>query len=99
MPGLLPTLLKRFEADVLPIWEKHGIRQVGFWTTLIGPAANVALHYMLAWESLAEREVKWGAFVQDPEWARVRDESEKNGPFVAELSSSILAPTRFSALQ
>ena len=97
--GLLPTLLKRFETDVLPLWEKHGIRPVGFWTTLIGPAANVALHYMVEWASLAEREEKWNAFVKDPEWHRIRDTSEKDGPFVAELSSSILAATSFSRMK
>lgn len=99
VPGMLPVLLKRFETQVAPLMEKHGIRLHGFWTTLIGPAANVALHYMVQWESLAEREQRWGAFVKDPEWIKVRDESEKDGPFVAELSSSILAPTSFSKLQ
>jgi hypothetical protein len=99
VPGKLPLLLKRFETQVSALMEKHGIRILGFWTTLIGPAANVALHYMVEWESLAEREQKWGAFASDPEWIRVRDESEKDGPYVAELSSSILAPTSFSRLK
>lgn len=99
VPGQLPVLLKRFENDVLPLWERHGIRATGFWTTLIGPSANVALHYMVEWGSLAEREKKWGAFVADPEWHRIRDTSEANGPYVEELSSSILVPTSFSRLK
>ena len=99
MPGKLPLLLKRFETQVGPIMEKNGIRILGFWTTLIGPSANVALHYMVEWESLAEREGKWGEFVKDPEWIQVRDSTEKDGPLVAELSSSILAPTSFSRLK
>jgi hypothetical protein len=36
VPGRLPALLSRFQNDTLRIWEKHGIRQAGFWTTLIG---------------------------------------------------------------
>jgi hypothetical protein len=36
VPGRLPVLLKRFEDHTLKIWEKHGIRQAGFWTVLIG---------------------------------------------------------------
>ena len=36
MPGKLPALLSRFQNHTLRIWEKHGIRQAGFWTTLIG---------------------------------------------------------------
>ena len=37
--------------------------------TLVGPDAN-DLTYMLAWESLADREKKWNAFFSDP--VRVR---------------------------
>jgi hypothetical protein len=99
MPGRLPILLKRFESTVLPLWKKHGIQPAGFWTTLIGEAANVSLHYMITWNSLAEREQKWGAFVADPDWIKARDESEADGAYVAELASSILAPTSFSALK
>ena len=99
MPGMLPVLLKRFAEQVMPLWEKHGIRQVGFWTTLIGPAQNVALHYMVEWECLADRDTKWGAFVSDPEWIRAKEATEKDGAYVAELSNSILAPTSFSALK
>ena len=69
VPGRLPALLKRFETITLKIWEKHGIRQAGFFTTLIGES-NQELTYFLAWESLAERETKWGAFAADPGLAR-----------------------------
>ena len=37
------------------MWEKHGIKQVGFWTVAIG-ATNHDLYYLLEWESLAERD-------------------------------------------
>jgi len=36
IPGRLPDLLRRFETITLKLWDKHGIRQAGFWTTLIG---------------------------------------------------------------
>jgi hypothetical protein len=65
LPGRLPRLLQRFEADTLPLWEKHGLRPVGFFTTLVGESSN-DLTYLLAWESMAERETKWGAFQADP---------------------------------
>src|SRR5947209_17021686 len=60
LPGRLPNLLARFQNHTLRIWERHGIRQAGFWTTLAGES-NYDLTYLLAWESLAEREVKWPA--------------------------------------
>ena len=62
VPGRKPALLSRFENETLRIWEKHGIRQAGFWTTLIGKSSQ-EITYMLAWDSMAEREKRWGAFL------------------------------------
>ena len=76
VPGRLPALIKRFDTITLALWKKHGIRQVGFWTALIGES-NQELYYMLAWESLAEREKKWNAFMSDPEWISKRADSRK----------------------
>jgi NIPSNAP len=94
----LPALLRRFETKTLRIWEKHGIRQAGFWTTMIGES-NHELTYLLAWESLADRERKWAAFISDPEWVAARDESERDGPIVANVANSILQPTSFSSVR
>ena len=98
VPGRLPALLQRFEKVTLSLWKKHGIRQAGFWTTAIGPS-NQALTYMIAWESLAEREKKWSAFLADAEWQMKRAETEANGPIVAGISNQILPPTAFSAVK
>lgn len=96
--GRLPALLKRFDTVTLKLWERHGIRQAGFWTVGIGDS-NQDLYYMLAWESLAEREKKWEAFASDPEWHEKRAASEKDGPIVATLSNQILLPTSFSSVK
>lgn len=98
VPGRLPDLLKRFETITLALWEKHGIRQAGFWTTLIGDS-NQDLTYMLAWESLTEREAKWTAFQTDPDWIAARAGTEKNGQIVASISSQLLQPAAFSAIR
>ena len=78
--------------------DKYGIRQAGFWTTLIGES-NQDLTYMLAWESMAEREKKFGAFGTDPEWLEKRAETEASGQIVASLSSQFLQPTSFSSVK
>ena len=98
VPGRLPELLKRFETITLPIWERFGIRQAGFWTTLIGDS-NQDLTYLLAWESMAEREEKFGAFAVDPEWLTKRAETEDTGQIVASVNSQFLTPTAFSSVQ
>ena len=88
----------RFENTTLKLWDKHGIKQAGFWTTLIGDS-NHELTYLLAWESLADRERKWNAFMSDPAWVSARAESEKDGPILANASNQILQPTAFSAVK
>jgi len=98
VPGRLPDLLKRFDTITLKLWEKHGIRQAGFWTTVIGESSQT-LYYFVTWESLAEREKKWAAFGADPAWLSARAKTEEKGPIVANVKNFILAPTAFSAVK
>jgi hypothetical protein len=98
MPGRLPDLNQRFVSSALKLWEKHGIKQLGFWTTYVGPS-NQTLTYMLVWDSLAERETRWGAFSNDPEWIEKRAQSEANGQIVERIENSFLTPTAYSSLR
>ncbi|NEQ21904.1 MAG: NIPSNAP family protein [Microcoleus sp. SIO2G3] len=98
MPGQLPALLSRFQNHTLQIWEKHGIRQAGFWTTLIGESES-RLTYLLAWDSMAERQERWSAFLTDPEWIAIKSETEKESQLVQNISSELLAPTAFSSVK
>lgn len=95
-PGKLPQVLQRFEKSALPLWSVHGIRPIGFWTTLIGPS-NHDVYYILEWENLAERERRWTAFMNDPQWLAARAESEREGALLTSISNVMLAPTAFAA--
>lgn len=97
-PGRLPALHERFTKTTLGFFEKHGIEQLGFWTTLAGPT-NQSLTYMLKWASLAEREAKWNAFQADAEWIAKRAESEAQAIIVERIENQFLAPTAYSALR
>lgn len=98
IPGRLPALLNRFETITLKLWERHGIKQAGFWTVGIGDS-NQDLYYLLEWESLADREKKWGAFATDPEWLEKRAATEADGQIVASVNNQILMPTKFSSVK
>jgi hypothetical protein len=98
LPGRLPALLKRFENTTLKLWEKHGIKQAGFFTTLVGES-NQELTYLVAWESLADREKKWAAFQSDPEWIAARAKTEEDGQIVSNIVNQLLVPTSFSAVK
>ncbi|KAK4609274.1 hypothetical protein CLAFUW4_14488 [Fulvia fulva] len=100
VPGKMPALLSRFENETLKIWEGLGIRQLGFWTTLVGPNSN-ELTYILVWDSLSERERKVNAFAADAEWieTRAKTEREAGGAIVEKIANLFLSPTGFSALR
>ena len=98
MPGRLPDLHKRFADVTLGFFKKCGIQVVGFWTNEIGGPSD-QLIYILAYESLADREKKWGAFLADPERLAKFAESERNGPLVRRLTAQMLRPTAYSPMK
>jgi NIPSNAP len=99
LPGRLPALNERFVKATLRLWKKHGIRQVGFFTDVIGDNCGAKLTYLLQWKDLAEREQRWNAFASDPAWIAARAASEVDGPILARVENSILAPTAYSKLR
>ena len=98
MPLRLPDLNRRFADITLGYFKKHGIQVVGFWTNELGGSSE-QLIYMLAYDSLADREKKWGAFVADKERLAKFAETEKNGPLISRLTAQILKPTAYSPMQ
>jgi hypothetical protein len=96
-PGRLQDMLDTFGRHVVPLWERHGVHSVGFWTVVIGDS-NHDFIYMLRWDSAAERESKWEAINSDPIWMEARAKSEENGPLVMSIKNQLLEPTTFSGL-
>lgn len=96
-PGRMKDINDRFANHTTRIWNRLGIRPIGFWENVIGPS-NI-LTYILAWESLAEREKKWDVFTRDPEWIKVAEETSKNGPIVLKSTNTIMRPTSYSAMK
>jgi len=97
-PGKMLALQARFENHVMKFFEKHGIKVIGFWTTLVGESSNEIL-YILAFENMADREKRWSAFASDPEWLAIRRGSETDGPLVERIRNQFLAPTSYSPLK
>ena len=97
-PGRKPDLDARFRDLTLPLWEKHGMRAVGLFDVEIGTMTN-EFHYLLAWESLAEREQRFAAFLQVPEWQQGRADSEANGPLAQRVHNQIWRPAPYSPLK
>jgi NIPSNAP len=98
MPGRLPDLNRRFAEITMDFFKKHNIQVVGFWTNELGGPSD-QLIYMLAWDSLADREKKWSGFFADKDRLAKFAETEKNGPLLRRLTAHILRPTAYSPMQ
>jgi len=94
--GKLPDLLKRFREHTTKLFEKHGLKNVAYWTPMDDPAKSNTLIYILAHPSREAAAANWKAFGADPEWVSVRDKSEANGKIVEKVDSTYMTKTDFS---
>ena len=94
--GKLDDLLKRFREHTTRLFEKHGMKNVAYWTPLDDPLKGRTLIYILAHPSREAATSNWKAFGDDPEWQKVRDASEVNGKLVEKVDSTFMALTDFS---
>jgi hypothetical protein len=94
VPGKLPAINERFAKHTMGFFKKHGIGMLGFWTDEIG--ASNQLTYILAFDSMADREQKWTAFQADPGWHQVRAQTEAEGPLVAQVLNTFMRLTPYS---
>lgn len=97
-PGCMPALRARFRDHTSRLFEKHGIKNIGYWTNLAGGQSD-ELYYMVAYEDLGARQPAWAAFIADPEWQAAYAESEKDGPLTHHTRNMLLSPTDFSPLR
>ena len=98
VPGRMGDLLNRFRDHTLSLFEKHGIKPVGFFTPVIADKNN-QLIWLVEFKDLAHREAAWAAFGADPEWQKALEESHRDGQIVVTIENKILAPTDFSPLK
>lgn len=97
-PGKMGALQARFRDHTTGLFEKHGIKNVGYWVNTIGGRSD-ELWYMLAYEDLAQRQAAWAAFGADSEWQKIRTDSEKDGPLVHHTENRMMSATDFSPLR
>ena len=94
--GKLDDLLRRFREHTMQLFEKHGIKNVAYWTPTDDPLKGKTLFYILAHPSREAATANWKSFRDDPDWISVRDKSEANGKLVEKVDSTFLSLTDFS---
>jgi hypothetical protein len=94
--GKLDELLTRFREHTMRLFEKHGMKNIAYWTPTDDPLKGKTLFYVIAHPSREAATANWKAFGDDPEWQSVRDKSEINGKLVEKVDSTFLVLTDFS---
>jgi hypothetical protein len=96
--GRLDDLVKRFREHTMKLFQNHGMKSLAYWTPLDDPSKGNTLIYILVHPSREAATTNWKAFQDDPEWHKVRDESEANGKLVDKVDSTFMALTDFSPI-
>jgi len=97
--GKLDALKARFGDHTDSLFKRHNMKSIGYWSPQDAPDAQSMLVYILEHPSREEAEKNWAAFQADPEWQKVKAESEANGQLVDHIDRYFMDPTSFSALQ
>lgn len=98
MPGRMADLHRRFTDLSLDAMARHGFTVVGLWTNELGGPSD-ELIYLLAWDSLAEREQKWAALGRDRDFWAAFAATETNGRLVEHATAHVLRPTAYSPMR
>jgi len=97
--GKMDALIARFGDHTDAIFKRHNMRSIGFWRPQDEPYSRNLFVYILQHPSRDEAQQNWAAFQADPEWKKVKADSEINGRLANHIDSYFMDPTSFSALK
>jgi hypothetical protein len=98
-PGKLGDLENRFRNHTMRIFEKHGMKNVGYWIPQDEPKHSNTLIYIISHESREQAAKNWAAFRADPDWQKASKESELNGKIVEKTESVFMDAADYSPIK
>ena len=97
--GKMDALIARFGEHTDAIFRRHNMKSIGFWRPQDEPYSQNLFVYILEHPSREDARKNWAAFQADPEWKKVKADSETNGALANHIDSYFMDPTSFSALR
>ncbi|MFM7845280.1 MAG: NIPSNAP family protein [Planctomycetota bacterium] len=97
--GRLEALHKRFRDHTIKLFEKHGMKNGMYWVPTDEKLSKNTLIYVVSHESAEAAKKSWEAFRNDPDWKKVREESEKDGAIVAKVDSVYMTLVDYSPVK
>ena len=77
--GKLDNLNARFADDIITLFEKHKMDNLGIWTPFDLPERENTLIYMLRHESREQADANWKSLLNDATWKSVTRDFQGNG--------------------
>lgn len=95
--GRLPALEARFRNHTMALFEKHGMRNIGYRIPVDRPNTLI---YIIAHESADAIRGNWQSFVADPAWQKVAEDSQKDGQILIDggIESQFMTATDYSPI-
>ena len=97
--GKLPNLQARFRDHTIRIFNKHGMKSVGYWVPQDAPTKDNTLVYIISHDSREQARKNWADFQADPEWKKVSAESQVDGRIVSNVVSVFMDATDYSPIK
>ena len=97
-PGKLGDLESRFRDHTVRLFERHGMKNIGYWVPTDAPQSENTLIYVLEFPSRDAARASWDAFRTDPDWVEARAASEVNGRLATGVESVYMQATDYSPI-
>ena len=97
--GKFEGLKEEFRGYAARIFERHGMKNVGYWVPTDAPLSEDTLIYILQHDSREAAQQSWDAFREDPEWRAAFEELNRDGRLAASVESVYMEATDFSPMQ
>lgn len=94
--GKLDALNARFRNHTMRLFEKHGMKNIMYWTATEKPNTLI---YVIAHKDEESAKASWAAFRDDPEWKQVAEETQRDGKIVEKVESVYMKSTDYSPHQ
>jgi hypothetical protein len=91
--GRLPALDARFRDHTMKLFERHGMRNVMYWTPIDKPNTLI---YVIAHKDRDAAKASWKGFIDDPDWKKAYAASHADGPIVTNVESVFMKKTDYS---
>ena len=96
--GKMDALNARFRDHTSRLFEKLRMKNIGYWQAIEPKDGKHVLIYILAHDSEVAAKKSWEAFQNDPDWKKVKEESEKDGALVDRIEKVFVKATDYSPI-